>query len=30
MEMARLRDLESRYKKELYALQDKIRKEFPE
>ena len=30
MEMARLRDLESRYKKDLYALQDKIRKEFPE
>ena len=30
MEMARLRDLESRYKKELYALQDKVRKEFPE
>ena len=30
MEMARLRDLESRYKKELFALQDKVRKEFPE
>ena len=30
MEMAKLRDLESRYKKELFALQDKVRKEFPE
>ena len=30
MEVARLRDLESRYKKELFALQDKVRKEFPE
>lgn len=30
MEMARLRDLENRYKKELFALQDKVRKEFPE
>ena len=30
MEMTRLRDLESRYKKELFALQDKVRKEFPE
>lgn len=30
MEMARLRDLESCYKKELFALQDKVRKEFPE
>ena len=30
MEMARLRDLESRYKKELFSLQDKVRKEFPE
>ena len=30
MEMARLRDLESRYKKELFALQDKVRKGFPE
>ncbi len=30
MEMARLRDLESRYKKELFALQDNVRKEFPE
>ena len=30
MEMARLRELESRYKKELFALQDKVRKEFPE
>ena len=30
MELARLRDLESRYKKELFALQDKVRKEFPE
>lgn len=30
MEMSRLRDLESRYKKELFALQDKVRKEFPE
>ena len=30
MEMARIRDLESRYKKELFALQDKVRKEFPE
>ena len=29
MEMSRLRDLESRYKKELFALQDKVRKEFP-
>ena len=30
MEVARIRDLESRYKKELFALQDKVRKEFPE
>ena len=30
MEVARLRDLESRYKKELFAMQDKVRKEFPE
>lgn len=30
MEVARLRDLESRYKKEVFALQDKVRKEFPE
>ena len=30
MEVSRLRDLESRYKKELFALQDKVRKEFPE
>ncbi|MBR3806319.1 MAG: DEAD/DEAH box helicase family protein [Clostridia bacterium] len=30
MEVSRLRELESRYKKDLYALQDKIRKDFPE
>lgn len=28
MEMARLRDLESRYKKELFALQDKVRNSY--
>lgn len=30
MEVARLRELESRYKKDLFTLQDKIRKDFPE
>ncbi len=30
MEVTRLRELESRYKKDLFTLQDKIRKDFPE
>ena len=30
MEVARLRDLESHYKKDLFALEDKVRRDFPE